>query len=160
MAAPSGFSFASVSGTNCTSGNPSTATILADQTTTCTFTNLRHTGTLTVKQDLDTDGDGQVDLFNVGTWTWDIQAGEQNIATSQSRTLPTGSYTIAEDPQAGFRVTNLTCDGQNLGAIAQATVQLDQNENVVCTFVNQQEQSAIGLDKTGPATASAGSQIT
>ncbi|MFZ6035881.1 MAG: SdrD B-like domain-containing protein [Patescibacteria group bacterium] len=120
-------------------------TMGTDETITCTFVNAADTYKLRVKKNVDLNGDGDVDdanEYHVTNWTWDIQNGAQNIATSDWRTLVAGSYTISEDQKPGFHVTDLSCDnGQSFGATESATVNLTQD--VTCVFTNSVDTAKI-----------------
>ncbi len=126
----------------------------------CTFTNTRQTGTITVLKNVDTDGDGKVDVFGATNWSWNIQGGEQNIATGQSRTLDTGAYTISENMQTGFHFTSVSCNlDQNLPQTTSVDLSLHNNQNIICVFTNTKDLTTITVDKTGPATVNAGGNI-
>ncbi len=143
---PSGYTSTSATGI-CDYLKGQTATL--DVTTkggTCTFTNTRNTGDLLVLKNVDTDGDGKVDITNATNWTWDVQGGPQNTATGTSQTLDTGTYTINEDQQPGYHVTDLTCDGQSLGAVESAQVSLTE-KGLTCSFTNTRDTGSLKLEK-------------
>ncbi|MFC1662706.1 SpaA isopeptide-forming pilin-related protein, partial [Patescibacteria group bacterium] len=144
---PAGYTLTSVDGLRCTDSNPSTATVIENEVTTCTFTNELDTGTITVYKNVDHDGDGQIDEYGATDWTWDIQSGEQNISTGDSRVLPIGDYTISEDQKAGYHVTDLTCDSQSLGAVESTQLNLAKDQTIECTFTNTRDTGDIKVNK-------------
>ncbi len=135
--------------TDQTSGSGATInlSLAAEQALTCTFLNTRDTGTLTVRKNVDTDGDGDVDVTGATNWSWDIQGGEQNIATGSTRTLVTSNYTINEDMKADYHVTDLTCDGQSYGAVTQGVVAISKGHETVCTFTNTRDTGSVQVNK-------------
>lgn len=93
------------------------------------------TALLTVHSALDTNGDGTQDQQDVPGWTWNIDGAQQNIAAGTNITLPVGTYTIAENIQAGFQIKGLVCDGTPLGASLSASITLTDT-GTDCTFTN------------------------
>ncbi|MFA5135433.1 MAG: NEW3 domain-containing protein [Patescibacteria group bacterium] len=93
---PANYSFASVSGVNCTNENPSTATVVKDSTTTCTFTNTRNTTKIYFDKVVLGGGPG-VDAdweFTVGG-----QAGTYNDGDYIVLPTNTGPYAVTEASQ-------------------------------------------------------------
>jgi uncharacterized repeat protein (TIGR01451 family) len=129
-----------------------------DSTTSITFCNVRDTGTLTILKNVDTDGDGDVDVFGSGDWTWDVMNGPQNTATGSSQTLVTGPYTVSEDQQPGYHVTDFSCGETSFGAVEEIGVTLT-NADLTCTFTNALTVTTIGLTKSAPATTVPGGQL-
>ena len=138
-----------LSGLNCE--NPYSYTLPANidvgqNGTEITLCNARDTQTITVNKNVDTDGDGQVDIYGATDWTWDIAGGEQNIATGSSRILVTGTYTISEDMKTDYHVTDVTCNGQSYGAQEWAEINLTTN-GVECTFTNTRNTGTLTVIK-------------
>ncbi|XOU94656.1 MAG: SdrD B-like domain-containing protein [Candidatus Kerfeldbacteria bacterium] len=131
---------------NGTGSTINNAEVFNGRTTICTFTNVRDTGDLTVYKNVDTNGDGQVDVFGATNWNWDIQNGEQNIATGSTRTLATDTYTLSEDMKTGYHVTDVTCNGVSYGANESVQVNLT-NQGVVCTFTNTRNVGDLRIKK-------------
>ena len=84
--------------------------------------------------------------------------------------VPLGYDVIEDDPTispGNFALTNIVCTGDLGGGIAssvdipnrKATINLDAGETVTCTFTNFMGAD-LALDKTGPASAAAGENIT
>lgn len=121
-------------------------TMGTDETINCTFVNSVNTGSIRVNKNVDTNGDGDVDTVGATNWTWDIQGGDQNIATGSSRSVLSGTYTISEDQKANYHVTNLTCNNQSLGAVTSAEITVGNGETL-CTFTNTRDTARVVLQK-------------
>lgn len=146
---------------------PVPVNVSSNETSAITFCNARDSGTITVLKNVDENGDGDTaDAGEIGltTWTWDIQGGAQNTPTGSSQKVLGGSYIISEDQRTGYHVTRLVCtdNRQSLATTVgvSTNVTVANNSNIVCTFTNTKDVTTITLDKTGPATATVGSQYT
>ncbi|MEZ4663474.1 MAG: SdrD B-like domain-containing protein [Caldilineaceae bacterium] len=70
-------------------------------------------------------------------------------ASSAVMTFSAGSYTLREDALVGWSLTGLTCTGDTDGgnvidlANRQVTIDLDDGEDIVCTFTNTAESSSV-----------------
>src|SRR5215208_2175147 len=138
------------------SGTGSTATFNAQsgETITCTFTNTRKTGQLTVRKVLDQANDpGKFDL-SIGN---DLVVDDGGHLAQGTRTLPTGSaYTVAELGGTGTTLAKydsaIECkDGDTVVASGTGTslsgVPVIQGTNVVCTFTNTRRPATIKVVK-------------
>lgn len=117
---------------------------------TCTFTNTRDTGLLTIHKNLDTDGDGDIDEVDPPGWTYDIQGGEQDIPMGQGRMLDTGNYTISEDQQPNYNATSWICyrGTEQIGSGTGGTLTVDlTTAGAVCSFTNTRRLTQVGFDK-------------
>ncbi|MGD9740179.1 MAG: autotransporter domain-containing protein [Bauldia sp.] len=125
-----------------------TATIDLDlgEAITCTFTNTSTTGTITIIKNslggnanfgFTTDGDlDPNDAFNLNT-NGNPGGTAQEVFTS----VAPGTYTVTEDGEDGFTLTELTCvdpDDQTTTNLqtGTATIDLDAGEAITCTFTN------------------------
>ncbi|MFA6512027.1 MAG: SdrD B-like domain-containing protein [Patescibacteria group bacterium] len=117
---------------------------------TCTFTNERDTGTITVLKNVDMDGDGDIDVFGATDWSWNITNGQQNIATGQVVEVETGAYTITENQKPGYHVTNVTCNDNNFGASISADIMVNKDQNVTCSFINTRDTGTVTFNKVIP----------
>ncbi len=137
---------------------PASITVEEDQSAEITLCNARDTGDLTVLKNVDANGDGDLndeeDIIGATNWTWDIAGVEQNIATGQTRTLPTESYTISEDLQEEFGLVSWSCSDETSGTTNEIVVNLT-TDGVTCTFTNQKLLPGISLTKTNDHTSSA-----
>ncbi len=119
-----------------------TATIELDagETVTCTFTNTRDTGTITIVKDAtpadDTAFDFAEDIDGSG---FTLQDPSNTSITFND--VPTGSYTVTEIGLAGWTLDGITCDDANSTGdtgTGTATINLEDGETVTCTFSNSQ----------------------
>jgi hypothetical protein len=97
--------------------------------------------------------------MNPGAISYDLTDGGTDTRTVE----PGKTYTIAEaDPHAkGYRLTGLYCSSGTTDVDTRtATVTPDAGETVTCSYTNTKLQPAIGIEKSGPATATAGDQLT
>lgn len=129
--------------------NGATVTIDLDhgENVICTFANRQPTGTITiVKEAIPTSDDNfSFDVnsgFPGGDFELEDDGNDNNGGTEESKTVTvvTGQYTVEEDGESGWKLTNLICDDQNstvnLGN-KRATINVEANETIICTFTNQ-----------------------
>jgi protocatechuate 3,4-dioxygenase beta subunit len=114
----------------------------------CTYTNARDTGTITVVKNIDWDESGQIgdhdnDVLGSTSWTWDIASGEQDIATGDSRSMVTDTYTINEDLQANYHLVGWTCDNDTSGDTNSIEVDLGSDDDITCTLTNAPDTGSI-----------------
>ncbi|OGG23640.1 hypothetical protein A3A79_00330 [Candidatus Gottesmanbacteria bacterium RIFCSPLOWO2_01_FULL_43_11b] len=132
---------------------PAVVDVTKDTTTNITFCNTRDLGTITVLKNIDWDESGQIgdhpnDVLGDTTWTWDIESGQQDIATGESRTLATGSYTITEDEQTYYQLVGWVCDNDTSGESNSIPVDLTQDgQNITCTFTNTPDKGTVTVNK-------------
>ena len=104
-------------------------------------------GRITIIKNIDWDESGQIgdhpnDVAGATNWTWDIQNGEQDIPTGDSRTLNTGQYTISEDSQLNFHLVGWVCSNDSSGETNSISVDLAEN-GITCTFTNAPDRGSI-----------------
>jgi uncharacterized repeat protein (TIGR01451 family) len=115
-------------------------------------------GTITIKKNVDTNGDGVVDQTNVSTWTWDLSgsyindANYQDIATGTTKSdLPVDAYSIHEDQQTNYHFVAVVCtDEAGPMTVTQGettSVSLGVGKNVVCTFTNARDTGYLKVVK-------------
>lgn len=118
-------------------------------------------GTITVIKNVDTDGNGTIDVYGATNWTWDITGGAQNTATGSSQNVAAGTYTVNEDQKVNFHVVSVICDTQVNAVSESAQVVVAPGANVTCTFTNARDRGTLTLiknvvnDNGGTALASA-----
>ena len=108
-------------------------------------------GTLTVKKNVDSNGDGTVDYYNVDNWTWDLDGLKDysNVATGGSKTVGAGEYTIHEDQKDNYHFTQVICTGTN-AKYSQAesiAITVEAGANVVCTYTNTRDTGFVKVVK-------------
>ncbi len=135
------------------SGN--TLTLALNDTATCSITNTRDTGTITVNKTLlpSTDS-GRFNLSIGGTDNFSFTATNQgDNGTTGQKTVDTGTYTVSE---AGYNGTSLSnylstyvcTDGQTTvasgGDTSVSNLSVAKGHNIVCTFTNTRKASISG----------------
>lgn len=80
-----------------------------------------------------------------------------NTGSSTFLDVDAGSYDVTESAEAGWDFTNLTCDDPDTGSSVNgttATIDLDAEETVTCTYTNTErgsitvEKQVVGTDKS------------
>jgi len=96
--------------------------------------------------------------------TGNSAGGDSAGNTKLFSSLHPGAYSVTEgDDPSGFAFASLSCTGGSNTSTAGkvATINLAANENVVCTYVNDQQLGAIKISKTSiKGTALAGAVFT
>ncbi len=138
---------------NTTVSNGDEITLGINQNVTCTVTNTRDTGTITV--DKVTDPSADLTDFDFSVLSSGAGVNESFTLADQdpvwTMTLPTGAYTVSEGTlPSGWAQTNLVCTS-NQGEIStgptspNALFNLDSGENVFCTYTNTKYGSISGF---------------
>ena len=112
---------------------------------TCTFSNVK-LGSITIVKDALPNNAQDFAFTTVGSglsgFTLDDDGDATLSNTSLFSNVVPGSYAVTEGSVAGWSLTGLTCtgdvdNGSNLSvSSAQAAIDVDAGENIVCTFVN------------------------
>jgi len=143
------------SSVSCDNGQSGQGSALADvhvdsnQSVTCTITNTRRRGSLTVVKDLaPSDDAGRFDL-KVGDDVVKAAAGDGDQG---SKDVAPGDYTVSELGAGGTSLakydSSVSCDsGQSGQGSALADVHVDSNESVTCTITNTRRQASITVVK-------------
>lgn len=111
-----------------------TVSLEKDEQVTCTFTNTRDTGTVTIRKVTD-------DATTTQTFPFTGDLGEFSLGHegSQAFTRPTGSYLVSESAVDDWTLLGATCDDANSSFDEPSgvlTVNLEKDEQVTCTFTN------------------------
>ena len=121
------------------SGATATINLAAGETVTCTFSNSRDTGTIVIVKDATPEDDTPFsfteDITGGGTFTLTDPADN----TETFSNVPTGTYTVTEDGEAGWTLDDITCvdpSNNSTDSGATATINLAAGETVTCTFSN------------------------
>ncbi len=147
---PSGYTS---TGWHCTGGtlNGSVLTLPLNTSASCTVTNVRDTGTLSVTKDLIPALDPGLFNLQINNTTFATNVG--NGGTTGSQTVDTGSYSVSESAGTNTSLSNysstyLCLDGSNVMASGPGTTSTSFNivkgQNVTCTFTNTRYGSIVG----------------
>ncbi len=149
-----GYTFTSIEGDEqCPTELGGTVTLNEGEDITCTITNTRDTGSITVNKVIDADGnlldtpedqtvgvDWEFDVIGTGEDTSDPAAastGETGSVTFAS--LNTGQYSITETLQDGYDLIDVVCNVENGPTWIGNTVSevpVSKDAETVCTFYN------------------------
>ncbi len=104
-------------------------------------------------QDFSFTGSGPNGFDFGGGFSLDDDADGTLPSTATFNTLVPGTYSATEGAQTGWSLTGLTCVDPDNGSstdlgTSTATVDLDADENITCTFTNTQLVASIVLTKT------------
>ena len=123
-----------------TGSGQATINLEKDEVVTCVFNNSRNTGTIVIVKEADPADDTPF------SFTEDIPGAGSGFTlmdpsdnTETFNDVPTGTYTVAENVSPGWLLTGLVCDDANSTentATATATILLEKDETVTCTFSN------------------------
>ncbi len=131
--------------------------IAQGETITCTFINeknqggggpISNPGSIKVVKNVDTDGDGDIDLFGATSWTWDID-GIGNFATGTTQAISAGQHIIREHQKSGFQIVSVVCtDEAGPVGLESVSITVSDGEDVVCTFINKKTPTPVVLGDT------------
>lgn len=97
---------------------------------------------VTVLKNVDTDGDGDIDVTGSRDWTWNIGGSGDYVTGTIISNFKPGTYAFSEDSKDGYHVSSLVCnngDGgsdNNYGAVASQSIAVSSGQDLVCTFTN------------------------
>jgi uncharacterized repeat protein (TIGR01451 family) len=134
---------------------------------TCTYTNVRDTGSLTVKKIVDLDGDTSTinDQTLTSNWQFDVDGAEGDTTDASAdvtgedgsktfSSLKTGKYTVIETIKDGYRLVDANCDIEN-GSFDQTdsvdNVWVSAGDNTICTFYNTPLDPVLTINKLNDA---------
>jgi len=144
----------------------------------CTFTNARQPGSITIVKDAQPDDPQDFHFTGPGEGGFTLDDdGVEGSSTPSSELFPDlepGTYTVTEEAVAGWNLTGITCNatGERTTWSAEgATVSIDlaAGDSIVCTFTNAKQAPppptapaplGIQIVKDGPAMAHVGDTIT
>jgi hypothetical protein len=155
-------------GRSCTNPNgrelPITVDVTKGNRTEITLCNAVDTGSVTIVKDAVNDSHEEFEFntnlpVNHGSFKLeddgDNNDGKKNSITV---TVPVGTYNVEEKEVAGWKLTDLKCTGDNNSSVylehRKATLKIDEDELVTCTFTNTELGSISGVkfnDKDGDA---------
>jgi uncharacterized repeat protein (TIGR01451 family) len=129
-----GYSFTSITGTNCPTNLGETVTLNPGQDITCTITNDDIPGKIIVNKVTNPSEDPQKFDFTLSKSTNLVDSFQLNDLDTpyDSGLLSAGNYSLVEDELTGWDLTSATCDdGSSINNIS-----LSLGETVTCTFNN------------------------
>lgn len=101
-------------------------------------------GTVTVNKDVDTDGDGKVDVSGSTDWIWELNTADHK--TGDTVDVPAGVYSISEIQKDGYHFVSLFCDVQEIDGDT-TRFEVDPGDDVVCTYTNARDTGLIIIHK-------------
>ncbi|MPZ49287.1 MAG: hypothetical protein GEU75_08305 [Dehalococcoidia bacterium] len=137
-------------------GDTGVTIVLADgEDITCTFTNTLDTGTIRIIKDVAGGTDPQDFSFtdNIPAPCVIDEIDDDGVGNNyiECTSVPTSSYTVAETGETGWTFTGLACvdsvTDNSSEAGSTATIVLDKDETVTCTFTNTRDTGTIRIIK-------------
>lgn len=120
-------------------------TVGLGQNVTCTFTNARDTGTITVHKKI---GD-KIDPRGWHWWFGNIENNSNPMGTTKK--VSTGWYDFGEWEQQGYSFSSLKCnvDGHYVWVLqgAKSKIYVGRNDRVECVFVNTRDTGTVTIVK-------------
>ncbi len=111
-----------------------------DEQITCTFSNSRDTGTVVIVKEADPADDTEFDFTeNIHGGGGLFTLSDPSDFTETFNDVPTGSYNVNETSETGWTLDDIACDDLNSSGntgTGQATINLEKDETVTCTFYN------------------------
>lgn len=157
----------SLTGLSCTDASGGTTTdtgtrtasiaLAAGETVTCTFTNTKQFGSITVVKDTVPNGAQDFGFTGTGPGGYNFGGGF-NLDDDADNTLPNsqtfsslnpGTYSVAETAVSGYDTTS-SCVSSIGDTETASSIELDPNESVTCTFTNTQRGTIIVEKQTSP----------
>jgi uncharacterized repeat protein (TIGR01451 family) len=126
--------------------------ITGDSTWTFTDANVPCTGSITVVKNVDTNGDGTVDVSNATDWNWNTDGSATfpyATGSGNAVTVNAGSYTVTEQQKTGYTVTASSCTGEATPntPTTSLSVTVVKDEAIVCTFTNTRDTGTLEVRK-------------
>jgi uncharacterized repeat protein (TIGR01451 family) len=137
----------------CSDGSPVTKIdVSANETVTCTFTNIKR-GSITIVKVANPQlaDDFSFVSQTLGNFTLDDDGSNANALSNTAvfGNRQPGTYSVQELATAGWTLDSIVCsDANSTSAGDTATIVLDPAEDVVCTFTNKAVPASIVLNKT------------
>jgi hypothetical protein len=126
---------------------PGNINVAPNETVTCTFTNTQQRGRIVVDKVTDPPNDPQSFHFTLSGGPDSINQGFDLTHADNphdSGAVKPGTYSAVEDDQAGWDLTDTTCDnGSDVDAIDLAA-----GETVTCTFSNTKQTSTLTTEQS------------
>jgi len=126
-------------------GGGETLNLSVGQNISCTLYN-EQMAKVTVHKDIDTDGDGTVDVTNATDWKWNID-GSGDYDTGSTQMVFKGDIDISEVQKPDYHVANLTCGTTDYGAVENQQITVNPGDDITCTFTNTRDTGALLVHK-------------
>ncbi len=126
--------------------------VSANETVTCTFTNVKR-GSITIVKAANPKlaDDFSFTSPTLGNFLLDDDGNNANALSNTKvfTDLQAGTYTVQEAGTPGWTLESITCsDANSTTADSTATIKLDPAEDVTCTFTNKAADATIVVNKT------------
>lgn len=109
-------------------------------------------GTVTVTKNVDSDGDGEIDVFGSTDWVWDLDGDESYPTGTNSAEVSAGLHVISELQKDNYHVTSLLCDNNPYGATESGQINIQPAQDRSCVFTNTRDTGTLIIDKiTNPS---------
>jgi hypothetical protein len=142
-------------GAVCDSGSTIAAiTVVAGQTTTCTFTNNKES-TLKLVKHVTNDNGGTAMVAN-----FTLKADATTFVSGTSQVVTPATYALSESGPSGYTASAWSCTGFVSGSVTGSSVTIGIGENVTCEITNDDNAATLIVikhvinDNGGAATAS------
>ncbi|MDA8597226.1 hypothetical protein N9L26_02715 [Candidatus Pacebacteria bacterium] len=134
---------------------PATILVTEDETVTCTFTNEEtdntgggggngaDDGTIIITKTVSASSSTSTTFNFSGSWGSDFTLG---AGASTSYDVASGTYSVSELAITGWTQTNAECVYEDQSTSTPAVISVAENETVICTFVNTEDEDD---DSTG-----------
>ena len=133
-------------------------TVGLGQNVTCTFTNVRDTGTITVHKKI---GD-KIDPQGWRWWFGNIEGNSNPMGATKK--VSTGWYDFGEREQQGYSFSSLKCkvDGHYVWVLqgAKSKIYVGRNDHVECVFVNTRDTGTVTIIKDAQPDSAQGFSFT
>lgn len=149
-------------GMTVTQAEQATLTTVSGMAYVCTYTNTRNTGTIELKKVwLGTAGTA---TLSIGTTVGGSDAATTTVSTNGTtgtKTVNTGTYYFSETGSLTNYTSTLVCtdNGTVTTPGANNALVLATGHAIICTYTNTKKNTVITVDKQGPASVTAGSQV-
>lgn len=120
---------------------------------TCTFTNKRDTGTITVHKKIG-------NKWNPKGWTWWLQDNGKHNDMGDTVKVTTGNYWFGENQKSGYSFESLKCkNGRDNVWVYQnvmSKVYVGKDDHIECTFTNSRDMGSVTVVKDAHPDSSQG----
>jgi len=129
-------------GSSSASGSTVTINMKEGENYSCTFTNTRQSGSITLTKVVQSNNGG-----NAVAGDFPLQLGGVTVTSGASNSRDAGTYSVNETQQTGYEFVSITGDAACPSALG-GSITLAQGQNVSCTITNRDVAPTLALDKT------------